>query len=175
MIHQIDIDRFGSFDGFQWKAAVRDSGNNVQSFKKLNILYGRNYSGKTTLSRVFRSLETRALPWGHDDARFLVRGDRGEVAHGALGAHAYDVRVYNKDFVNENLSFLSDQRNGRIETFAIVGGENNALAERIAAAQASLGSVEGKTGARHASVQAATKAAKAARAAKDATDKLGKL
>ena len=32
---------------------VRDDGNNVAEFKKINILYGRNYSGKTTLSRIY--------------------------------------------------------------------------------------------------------------------------
>ena len=56
MFNQIDITCFGSFSGLIWKKSVRDSGNNVQDFKRLNILYGRNYSGKTTLSRIFRAL-----------------------------------------------------------------------------------------------------------------------
>ncbi|HEF4762432.1 TPA: AAA family ATPase [Pseudomonas putida] len=53
MINQIDIASFGSFSELDWKKTVRDSGKNVKTFQRLNILYGRNYSGKTTLSRVF--------------------------------------------------------------------------------------------------------------------------
>ncbi|KGG83750.1 AAA family ATPase [Comamonas thiooxydans] len=57
MINQIDIASFGSFQGLDWKKKVKDSGGTTQYFKRLNVIYGRNYSGKTTLSRVFRSLE----------------------------------------------------------------------------------------------------------------------
>ncbi|MCG8613516.1 MAG: AAA family ATPase, partial [Pseudomonadales bacterium] len=39
------------FKDFRWALSVRDDGNNIAELKKLNILYGRNYSGKTTLSR----------------------------------------------------------------------------------------------------------------------------
>ncbi|OYO25882.1 AAA family ATPase [Janthinobacterium sp. PC23-8] len=60
VINQIDIASFGSFSGLEWKKSVKDSGKTVQNFKRLNILYGRNYSGKTTLSRIFRSLALMA-------------------------------------------------------------------------------------------------------------------
>lgn len=176
MIHQLDITRFGSFDGFQWKNSIRDApGNNVQNFKKLNIIYGRNYSGKTTLSRIFRSLEKGEIPWRHDGAGFAVRGDQGELNHQQLAGHAYDIRVYNRDFVAENLSFLTDQRGGNIQTFAIVGGENNSLAERIATLLTSLGSVEEKRGARHDSTQAEEKSAKASKRASDAREAVDAL
>ena len=176
MIHQLDITRFGSFDGFQWKNAIRDApGNNVQSFKKLNIIYGRNYSGKTTLSRVFRSLEKGELPWRHDGASFAVRGEHGELNHQQLSGHPYEIRVYNRDFVAENLSFLTDQRGGSIQTFAIVGGENNALAERIAMLLASLGSVDEKRGARYDAARAAEASTKSGKRASDAREALDEL
>lgn len=176
MIHQLDIARFGSFDGFQWKNSIRDTpGNNVQNFKKLNIIYGRNYSGKTTLSRIFRSLEKGEIPWRFEGASFAVRGEQGDLNQNQLVGHAYDIRVYNKDFVAENLSFLTDQRNGNIQTFAIVGGENNAIAERIAVLQTSLGSVEEKRGARYETAQAAEKDTKASKRASDAREALDEL
>lgn len=176
MIHQLDITSFGSFDGFQWKNSIRDApGNNVQNFKKLNIIYGRNYSGKTTLSRVFRSLEKGEIPWRHDGASFAVRGEQGELNHQQLSGHPYDIRVYNRDFVAENLSFLTDQRGGNIQTFAIVGGENNALAERIAMLLASLGHVEEKRGARHDAARAAEASTKASKRASDAREALDEL
>lgn len=176
MIHQLDIAHFGSFDGFLWKNSIRDTpGNNVQSLKKLNIIYGRNYSGKTTLSRVFRSLEKGEIPWRYEDASFVVRGEQGDLSHQQLTGHAYDIRVYNRDFVTENLSFLTDQRAGNIQTFAIVGSENNALAGRIATLLASLGSVEEKRGLRHDAAQAAEKHRKASKRASDARDELDEL
>lgn len=80
MIYELDIAHFGSFDGFHWKNSIRDTpGNNVQHFKKLNIIYGRNYSGKTTLSRVFRSLEKGEIPWRFEGASFAVRGEQGDL------------------------------------------------------------------------------------------------
>ena len=176
MINQLDIAHFGCFDGFQWRNSIKDThGNNIQSFKKLNIIYGRNYSGKTTLSRVFRSLEKGEIPWRYEDASFVVRGDQGDLSHQQLTGHTYDIRVYNSDFVTENLSFLTDQRGGSIQTFAIVGSENNAIAERIAALKSSLGNVDEKRGARYDTAQAAEKLIKANKRVKDAREALDDL
>ncbi len=149
MINQIDIVSFGSFHGLEWKKTVKDSGKNVQYFKRLNVLYGRNYSGKTTLSRIFRSLETGKLPLNYVGTSFSLTGDKGVVTHAGLLAHNYDVRVYNRDFVNDNLSFLVNQEaGGVIKTFAIVGEQNKEIDDAIAAIEAKLGSVEGKAGLR---------------------------
>lgn len=149
MINQIDIASFGSFQGLDWKKTVRDSGKNVKYFQRLNILYGRNYSGKTTLSRIFRSLETRKLPLNYIGSSFTVTGDKGTVTHAGLPAHNYDVRVYNRDFVTDNLGFLVNQEvGGVIKTFAIVGEQNKEIDDAITAIEAKLGSVESKAGLR---------------------------
>ncbi|WP_402720733.1 AAA family ATPase [Janthinobacterium rivuli] len=149
VINQIDIPSFGSFSGLEWKKSVKDSGKTVQNFKRLNILYGRNYSGKTTLSRIFRSLETRKLPSNYAGSSFAMIGDKGAVTHTGLPTHNYDVRVYNRDFVTDNLSFLVNQEiGGVIKTFAIVGEQNKEIDDAIAAIEAKLGSVEGKAGLR---------------------------
>ncbi|WP_063583625.1 AAA family ATPase [Achromobacter ruhlandii] len=150
MFNQIDITNFGSFSGLNWKKSLRDSGNNVQDFKRLNILYGRNYSGKTTLSRIFRALETGRMPSNYVGSTFTVHGDKGDVTQASIASHGYDVRVYNRDFVSENLSFLVNQAiDGEIKTFAIVGEKNKEIEDKIAAIQAKLGSLESKAGLRH--------------------------
>jgi wobble nucleotide-excising tRNase len=149
MFSQIDIESFGSFTDLTWKKSLKDAGNTVQSFKRLNILYGRNYSGKTTLSRIFRALETGRTPNNYVGSNFTVRGDQGDVTQTDLVGHGYDVRVYNRDFVSENLSFLVNQADGEIKTFAIVGEKNKELDKAIAAIQVMLGSVESKAGLRH--------------------------
>ncbi|MDO8310586.1 MAG: AAA family ATPase [Sideroxyarcus sp.] len=147
MITQIDIANFGSFSDLNWKKSIRDGGN-VKSFKRLNILYGRNYSGKTTLSRIFRALETGRIPLNYTSASFTVYGDKGDVTQAGIAAHGYDIRVYNRDFVNDNLSFLVNQASGEIKTFAIVGEKNKEIEDAIAAIEGELGSVETKAGLR---------------------------
>ncbi len=149
MFSQVDIGSFGSFTDFTWKKSLKDAGNNVQNFKRLNILYGRNYSGKTTLSRIFRALETARIPPNYVGSTFTVHGDKGDVTQTGLAGHGYDVRVYNRDFVSENLSFLVNQTSGEIKTFAIVGEKNKEIEDAIAAIQVKLGSVESKAGLRH--------------------------
>lgn len=149
MFSQIDINNFGSFTDLTWKNSLRDTGNNVQNFKRLNVLYGRNYSGKTTLSRIFRSLETGRIPLNYVASDFTLYGDKGNVTQAGIGSHGYDVRVYNRDFVSENLSFLINDTNGEIKTFAIVGEKNKEIDDDIAAIQTKLGSIEAKAGLRH--------------------------
>lgn len=148
VITHIDIASFGSFSGLTWNKSVRDDGKNVQNFKRLNILYGRNYSGKTTLSRIFRALETGRIPLNYTSPSFTVYGDKGDVTQTGIETHGYDIRVYNRDFVSDNLSFLVNQGSGGIKTFAIVGEKNKEIENAIAAIEAELGSVETKAGLR---------------------------
>jgi wobble nucleotide-excising tRNase len=148
VITQIDIASFGSFSGMTWKKSIRDGGNTVQDFKRLNILYGRNYSGKTTLSRIFRALQTGRIPLNYTSPSFTVFGDKGEVTQAGIATHGYDIRVYNRDFVSDNLSFLVNQASGEIKTFAIVGEKNKEIEDAIAAIEAELGNVETKAGLR---------------------------
>ena len=158
MINQIDVESFGSFSNFDWRKSIRDHGNNVENFKRLNILYGRNYSGKTTLSRVFRSMQVGALPWNYEGAKFIAREQGKEFGVASLQTHGHEIRVYNKDFVAENLSVLVDHRNGQIKTFAIVGSENNRIVEELAQVNRELGSIEEKQGAKYETYKATVSA-----------------
>ncbi|MDC9597777.1 AAA family ATPase [Xenorhabdus anantnagensis] len=148
-ISKVDIANFGSFKDFVWESALRDHGGNVQNFKRLNIIYGRNYSGKTTLSRIFRALQTGRIPVSYSTSSFIISGDKGEVNQSGVSAHNYNVRVYNRDFVNDNLNFLVNQDGGEIKAFAIVGEKNNEVEDAITAIEAQLGSVEEKSGLKH--------------------------
>jgi AAA15 family ATPase/GTPase len=42
---QINIDSFGLYENYNWETEI---GKN-ETFRRVNIIYGRNYSGKTTL------------------------------------------------------------------------------------------------------------------------------
>ncbi|MGB3458892.1 MAG: AAA family ATPase [Halobacteriota archaeon] len=148
MIEYIDIPNFGSFKNFVWRTSIRDSGNNVAKFKKLNIIYGRNYSGKTTLSRIFGSLQTGDLPDTYENPTFSVSTDSCTITQSQIPTDDYHIRVYNGDFIDNHLSFLRD-REGKITPFAIIGSENKAIKKEIAEKEKELGNVEEQTGLRY--------------------------
>lgn len=141
MILNMDITNFGSFKDFVWRAVMRDKGNNVAQFKKLNIFYGRNYSGKTTISRIFRSLQTGRLPTKYEHPAFSLETSSGTVTQAEIPVLDEIIRVYNKDFVTEHLGFLTDDQ-GEILPFAIVGAENQAIESLIKAKEDELGNEE---------------------------------
>ena len=53
------IENFGIFRNFEWDnelAYLQDNKTEIYNFKKINIFYGRNYSWKTSLSKLIRTL-----------------------------------------------------------------------------------------------------------------------
>lgn len=146
-IKKIDsIKGMAVYDDFQWSSSMRDAGNNIAEFKSLNILYGRNYSGKTTLSRIFRALETGTLSDKYNSPEFKLSFDGGSSAtQSSLTNHGQVVRVFNEDFVRDNLRFIVDDKQ-TINSFAILGEDNTKLEEEIEKHEAELGSEEDKSG-----------------------------
>jgi len=148
MIESIDIRNFGCFKDFTWNNSIQDSAGKVGKFKKLNILYGRNYSGKTTLSRVFRSLQTGRLPDKYDSPSFSVSSSPGIITQTQIPTTNHAIRVYNTDFIDDHLSFLRDSE-GKITPFAVIGSENKLIEQEIMENELQLGNVDEKTGLRY--------------------------
>lgn len=146
-IKKIDsIKNMAVFKNFRWATSVRDDGNNVAEFKKINILYGRNYSGKTTLSRMLRALETGSISDKYSSPEFQLSFDGGSnVTQNSLDGHGQMIRVFNEDFVKDNLRFIVDDEQ-TINSFAILGEDNTKLEEEIEKHEAELGSEEDKSG-----------------------------
>lgn len=146
-IKKIDsIKNMAVFQDYRWASSVRDSGNNIAEFKKVNILYGRNYSGKTTLSRIFRALETGWISDKYNSPEFQLSFDGGSnVTQSSLNSHDQVVRVFNEDFVKDNLRFIVDDEQA-INSFAILGEDNARLEEEIEKHEAELGSEEDRSG-----------------------------
>jgi len=118
------IDNLAVFSGYNWDASVPE-------FSKINILYGRNYSGKTTLSRILRAIETQRLPDKYENPCFnLVLDDGSTASSSTLATCGLDIRVFNEDFVRTNLRFLIDP-DGEIEPFAILGSDNAETQRKI--------------------------------------------
>jgi len=146
-IKKIDsIKNMAVFHDFKWSTSVRDDGNNVAEFKNINIIYGRNYSGKTTISRAVRALETGFISEKYDNPEFIFSFEGGRNAtHVSLKNHGQIIRVFNEDFVKENLKFIVDHDQA-INSFAILGEDNTRIKEEIELHETELGNTEQCTG-----------------------------
>lgn len=136
------IKHFAVFENYDWDLSSTDKNGRPLKFEKINILYGRNYSGKTTLSRIFRSLETGQLPENYDDPQYELIDENGnKIDQNNLADLSSPVRVFNEDFIKSNLKFLIDPT-GEIAPFAILGNTNGTLVDEIKELTKEIGSSE---------------------------------
>lgn len=136
------IKNMAVFQDFEWVKSVKEKDGKVSEFKAINILYGRNYSGKTTLSRIVRAMEAGQLSDKYENPSFSVTFAGGANAtERKLEDHGEKIRVFNEDFVKDNLRFITNPEDS-IEPFAILGDDNNKIEKQIEALEAKLGSQE---------------------------------
>ena len=143
MISKIkSLNNLAVFNGFDWDSEVIDSENQVLELKKTNIIYGRNYSGKTTLSRVLRAMELGEISDKYENPECCISVSEGdEVTHNDFSAHTQVIRVFNEDFIKQNLNFIANPEEN-VQPFAILGGDNNVIEEEISGLKDKLGSNE---------------------------------
>lgn len=115
MIRSIQrLRQFGIFDDFRKTAALSDFGSK-------NIIYGWNYSGKTTLSRLFAALG-QGKPYAEcPSATFEVQIATGQsITDATLSTSNLKVEVFNSDFVAANLSWTG----GDFQSILLLGDES---------------------------------------------------
>jgi wobble nucleotide-excising tRNase len=136
------IKNLAVFQQFEWDKTVKEKNGSIKEFKDINILYGRNYSGKTTLSRILRALELNKISEKYIKPEFSVsiKGE-SDATNANLNGHSKKIRVFNEDFVRENLKFIVDP-DADIEPFAILGDDNNKIEEEIKVLESDLGKNE---------------------------------
>jgi wobble nucleotide-excising tRNase len=139
-----EITNLAVFQDFVWDNSVKDKDGNVVEFKSINILYGRNYSGKTTLSRIVRALETGSISDKYNKPKFKVEFENKKSKdQDNLKDNTNEIRVFNEDFIKDNLSFLTDTSDdGEIKSFAVLGEGNRTIQEEIDSINKLLGSNE---------------------------------
>ncbi|WP_346068426.1 AAA family ATPase [Sphingobacterium siyangense] len=138
MIKKININNLGLYKNFQWDTIRDVPGNNIKELQKENIIYGRNYSGKTTLSRIIRALETKELSSKYLNPEFeILLNDNIIINQGNYKENALNVRCFNDDFIKENLSFIVNP-DSHIKPFAVLG-ENSEIESQIEFIKTELG------------------------------------
>lgn len=148
MIEKISNITFGIFKNYDWnKSLGKDT-----KFEKINIIYGRNYSGKTTLSRIMRAVETKTISDKYENPQFEICLNDEDIGKRIITQSNYSsneeiFKVFNEDFIRENLSFPYND-NGNIKSFALLGKGNVDLKSEIDKLSNELGSAkeENETG-----------------------------
>tara|TARA_B110000967_G_scaffold202345_2_gene241019 strand:- start:294 stop:1328 length:1035 start_codon:yes stop_codon:yes gene_type:complete len=100
MIKRINhIKNFGVFQNY------RRTGD-IQDFTNLNIIYGWNYSGKTTISRIFQHFERTEKNPDYSTAEFEIENHNGDKFNEQK--QLIDdrlIRTFNSDFIKNNLKW----------------------------------------------------------------------
>ncbi|AKI97036.1 AAA family ATPase [Kosmotoga pacifica] len=102
------------------------NGEKIPEFGKYNIFYGWNGSGKTTITRILSAFEKCEL--GNlkleDDSTCIIETDNGELrlskSEVISDVLKNNIRVFNEDFVDENL----DWKSGKASKILIIGKEH---------------------------------------------------
>lgn len=112
---------FGIFDEYTRPAGMKD-------FCDRNVIYGWNYSGKTTLSRIFHALNEKTTHVDMVGCKFSLTDQGGAtITEENLAGSTKTVRVFNSDFVSESLNW-----NGRaFSPILLLGAEARDAKEKI--------------------------------------------
>ena len=96
MIKRINqIKKFGVFNDY------RRSGD-IQEFDQINIIYGWNYSGKTTISRLFQCFELNKIHSDYENCEFEIEDYKGHKLK-ENDLHHLKIKVFNSDFIRDNI------------------------------------------------------------------------
>lgn len=79
--------------------------NGTKDFGVKNLIYGWNYSGKTTLSRLFSLLENKTVNPDLNGCSFSFETDGEPITDLNYPTSGLIVRVFNSDFIRDNLHF----------------------------------------------------------------------
>ncbi|WP_438712151.1 AAA family ATPase [Aquimarina muelleri] len=118
MIKKINrLKKFGIYQDFSW--------NDLDDFKEKNLIYGWNYSGKTTLSKLFQNLEFKDKNKYFSGAEFsfTTEKDNLETTHSQddLENFSFDVKVFNSNYIKRVFTF--DLPNSDIQPISFYLGD----------------------------------------------------
>ena len=77
----------------------------LQNFNRYNLFYGWNGSGKTTISKLFRMIETKKIPDEYNTVKFNIEINSQKYNEKNLQNINENIFVFNEEFVNENINW----------------------------------------------------------------------
>jgi len=97
----VSANNFGSYNCFSWDE------ESIGDFRRYNLLYGWNYSGKTTLSRMFAVMGGSDIPDGIEGEFVGLIQNKDETTFEWKSNDEptpFAIKVFNRDFINSNFS-----------------------------------------------------------------------
>lgn len=129
-IKKIDIKDFGCYKDYK-QHSQSGIGNDFND-GKINIFYGRNYSGKSTYSKIFQSIELKQLPEKYGDIDFEIKlANQIFIKSNEIAAHKLpiDCKVFNQQFIDDNIYLYNDNK---LNSFQIsIGSDTNETLKKI--------------------------------------------
>lgn len=108
--------------------------NGGQPFYQFNLLYGFNYSGKTTLSRIFRAMQLGEMPEGFETGSFeIAQHENTSISSNAI-EKVENLRVFNSDYIAKNVNFDESS----VNPVLIVGERNIDLEKELIELEAAI-------------------------------------
>lgn len=99
----------------------------TQDFAVKNLIYGWNYSGKTSLSRLFALVEAKQSNPDLAGCAFTFETTSGLITEANFDKSPLVVRVFNSDFIAKNLNFTG----GAFEPIFLLGAESETAQKEI--------------------------------------------
>ena len=129
-IKKIDIKDFGCYKDYKQHSQL-GIGNDFND-GRVNIFYGRNYSGKSTYSKIFQSIELKQLPEKYGDIDFEIKlANQTFIKSNEITTHMLpiDCKVFNQRFIDDNIYLHNDNK---LNSFQIsIGSDTNETLKKI--------------------------------------------
>jgi wobble nucleotide-excising tRNase len=121
MLTRIDkLYKWGIFNELKWNSTLPD-------FRKFNIFYGWNGTGKTTLTSLFRCLETGEIETSFLESEFQFDKSGQKIDNKNFAELRPSIRVFNRDFLEHNISW----KDGEVHPILGVGADSIELNKKI--------------------------------------------
>ena len=120
------IKNFGVYSNYTRNSELKD-------FEDKNIIYGWNYSGKTTVSRLFSYLDGNIqIDDDYRSAEFEVElSDGKKINNTNRNESSLLIKVFNSDFIKNNLHFDSVEEERKITGIKFAVGDTGDILDQI--------------------------------------------
>lgn len=128
-IKSIKLEDFGIFKN------SAHTGQTVPEFRRFDLVYGWNRSGKTTFSRGFTSCEHKVMFPDYTSGKLKITlSDDAEITHSNLSGCDLPIKVFNADFIKANIAFESGDKH--MEPIVYIGEQDIESKNKLDAALA---------------------------------------